>query len=289
MGSTARPLDPGITMATTRKTSAKIAKLQGYVVRGVTGSLKSTLSNDVNTKRSQIRLVRPTVASKVMSRTQQLSATSNATLTTVDASSVTNWTSVLTDLFNSTAMPTNESATDQFLTGTSNWFTTDPSSGGNFTWDCPLLNDSDYSNVTCGNGTHNQIGPKDYWALLLFLFPILTVFGNVLVILSVYRERTLQTATNYFIISLAIADLLVATLVMPFAVYAMVSVAETFLHSIFSSVISSNFHMYSRLRKRGRNCEAERSYRLDPNYMLKTSLSLENGRFSYILYIVQRG
>ena len=229
MGSTTRPLDPGFTMATTRKTSAKIAKLQGYVVRGVTGSLKSTLSNDVNTKRSQIRLVRPTVAGRVMSRTQQqLSATSSATATTLDASSVTNWTSTLTDLFNSTAMPTNESTADTFLTGTNNLFTTDLPNGGNFTWDCALLNDSDFSNVTCRNGTHNQIGPKDYWALLLFLFPILTVFGNVLVILSVYRERTLQTATNYFIISLAIADLLVATLVMPFAVYAMVSVVPKF-------------------------------------------------------------
>ena len=64
---------------------------------------------------------------------------------------------------------------------------------------------------------------KNFWALLLFFFPLLTVFGNVLVILSVYRERALQTATNYFIISLAIADLLVATLVMPFAVYVTVS------------------------------------------------------------------
>lgn len=72
-------------------------------------------------------------------------------------------------------------------------------------------------------GGEGGLEAKDYWAMLLFLFPLLTVFGNVLVILSVYRERTLQTATNYFIISLAIADLLVATLVMPFAVYAMVS------------------------------------------------------------------
>ena len=64
---------------------------------------------------------------------------------------------------------------------------------------------------------------RDYWALILVLFPLFTVFGNVLVILSVYKERSLQTATNYFIVSLAIADLLVATLVMPFAVYVLVS------------------------------------------------------------------
>lgn len=63
---------------------------------------------------------------------------------------------------------------------------------------------------------------KHYWALVLVLFPLLTVFGNVLVILSVTKERSLQSVTNYFIVSLAVADLLVAVLVMPFAVYLLV-------------------------------------------------------------------
>jgi len=58
-----------------------------------------------------------------------------------------------------------------------------------------------------------------YWTLLLLLFPALTVFGNVLVCVSVKRERSLQTVTNYFIVSLAIADIMVAVLVMPLAVY----------------------------------------------------------------------
>lgn len=65
---------------------------------------------------------------------------------------------------------------------------------------------------------------KNYWALGLVAFPILTLFGNVLVIVSVCRERALQSVTNYFIVSLAIADLLVALVVMPFAVYVLVSV-----------------------------------------------------------------
>lgn len=78
------------------------------------------------------------------------------------------------------------------------------------------------TNITCTNIIPQETY-HNYWALILVLFPIFTLFGNVLVILSVYRERTLQTATNYFIVSLALADLLVAVVVMPFAVYVLVS------------------------------------------------------------------
>lgn len=97
-----------------------------------------------------------------------------------------------------------------------------------------ISNDSDYKQIfNCSYGINStnisctNILPQEtyhnYWALILVLFPIFTLFGNVLVILSVYRERTLQTATNYFIVSLALADLLVAVVVMPFAVYVLVS------------------------------------------------------------------
>ncbi|XP_028999505.1 dopamine receptor D4b isoform X2 [Betta splendens] len=44
--------------------------------------------------------------------------------------------------------------------------------------------------------------------------------GNVLVCLSVYLEKALKTTTNYFIVSLAFADLLLAVLVLPLFVYA---------------------------------------------------------------------
>ena len=40
---------------------------------------------------------------------------------------------------------------------------------------------------------------------------------------AVYRERALKTVTNYFIVSLAIADIMVGILVMPLAVYVEVS------------------------------------------------------------------
>lgn len=58
-----------------------------------------------------------------------------------------------------------------------------------------------------------------YWALALLVLPLATVFGNVLVCLSVYTDRNLHTVTNYFIVSLAIADIMVGILVMPLAVY----------------------------------------------------------------------
>uniref|UniRef100_F1KZA1 Dopamine receptor 3 n=2 Tax=Ascaris TaxID=6251 RepID=F1KZA1_ASCSU len=56
-------------------------------------------------------------------------------------------------------------------------------------------------------------------AILLMCIPLATVFGNMLVILAVFREKTLQTVTNMLIVSLAVSDFLVALCVMPFAVY----------------------------------------------------------------------
>jgi hypothetical protein len=58
-----------------------------------------------------------------------------------------------------------------------------------------------------------------YWALSLLFIPAFTIFGNILVILSVIKFKSLQSAINYFIVALAIADCLVAFAVMPFAVY----------------------------------------------------------------------
>lgn len=74
-----------------------------------------------------------------------------------------------------------------------------------------------------GTGVDEKSNANSWWALILVIVPCLTLFGNVLVILAVVKERTLQTVTNYFIVSLAVADLLVAVLVMPFAVYVLVS------------------------------------------------------------------
>ncbi|XP_055735413.1 dopamine receptor D2a isoform X4 [Salvelinus fontinalis] len=74
------------------------------------------------------------------------------------------------------------------------------------------------------NGSFNdtesgQKHPYNYYAMLLTLLILVIVFGNVLVCMAVSREKALQSTTNYLIVSLAVADLLVATLVMPWVVY----------------------------------------------------------------------
>lgn len=80
--------------------------------------------------------------------------------------------------------------------------------------------------VPCG--TNNTTEPDlphshAYYALCYCILILAIIFGNVLVCLAVLRERTLQTTTNYLVVSLAVADLLVATLVMPWVVYLEVS------------------------------------------------------------------
>ncbi|CAI9621842.1 unnamed protein product [Staurois parvus] len=46
---------------------------------------------------------------------------------------------------------------------------------------------------------------------------LFTVFGNVLVVIAVFTSRALKAPQNLFLVSLASADILVATLVMPFS------------------------------------------------------------------------
>lgn len=55
-------------------------------------------------------------------------------------------------------------------------------------------------------------------AITLSLIILLTVVGNILVILSVFTYKPLRIVQNFFIVSLAVADLTVAILVLPFNV-----------------------------------------------------------------------
>ncbi|XP_032755180.1 D(3) dopamine receptor isoform X3 [Rattus rattus] len=86
----------------------------------------------------------------------------------------------------------------------------------------PLSQISSHLNSTCGaeNSTGvNRARPHAYYALSYCALILAIIFGNGLVCAAVLRERALQTTTNYLVVSLAVADLLVATLVMPWVVY----------------------------------------------------------------------
>uniref|UniRef100_A0A8B9NXD3 Dopamine receptor D2 n=1 Tax=Apteryx owenii TaxID=8824 RepID=A0A8B9NXD3_APTOW len=85
------------------------------------------------------------------------------------------------------------------------WYNSDI---GNRNWSKPL-----------NESNADQKPQYNYYAMLLTLLIFVIVFGNVLVCIAVSREKALQTTTNYLIVSLAVADLLVATLVMPWVVY----------------------------------------------------------------------
>ncbi|XP_043972290.1 dopamine receptor D2 like isoform X2 [Gambusia affinis] len=71
----------------------------------------------------------------------------------------------------------------------------------------------------CTDSSSSSSPPYNFYAVLLVLLIFCVVFGNVLVCVAVSRERALQTTTNYLIVSLAVSDLLLATLVMPWGVY----------------------------------------------------------------------
>ena len=81
------------------------------------------------------------------------------------------------------------------------------------------FSDGNYSSYNITNTTQldelDGPAPLNWGVLALTIIIVLTAMGNLLVCLAVCWERRLQNMTNYFLMSLAIADLLVAILVMP--------------------------------------------------------------------------
>lgn len=73
----------------------------------------------------------------------------------------------------------------------------------------------------------------------LVVINILVIAGNILVILSVLASPKLRTTTNYFVVNLAVADLLVGLAVIPFALSIEVSL---FFLSLFPKSTNFVFH-----------------------------------------------
>lgn len=58
-----------------------------------------------------------------------------------------------------------------------------------------------------------------HWlALILIFFVFVGILGNILVCLAISTERRLQNRTNWFLFSLALADMIVSGVVIPLAI-----------------------------------------------------------------------
>ncbi|XP_014475798.1 PREDICTED: 5-hydroxytryptamine receptor 2A [Dinoponera quadriceps] len=70
--------------------------------------------------------------------------------------------------------------------------------------------------------SHDEAGQFNNWWAMLALLVLGTAAGNILVCMAITWEKRLQNVTNYFLMSLAITDLMVAVLVMPLGILTLV-------------------------------------------------------------------
>ena len=110
------------------------------------------------------------------------------------------------------------------------------------TLDTYYYNDSSWFNVT---PTEEEPLEDEYnWGVLsLSLLILATMVGNVLVCLAVCWEKRLQNMTNYFLMSLAIADLLVSMLVMPLGMVVEFFGKAKNLFIIIAFLITASYHI----------------------------------------------
>lgn len=122
-------------------------------------------------------------------------------------------------IMNITEMPSHDfNATHDDVTYPATWFDANCSWVEAVSWGC-----NGTLNVTATNGTSSDVTSLVLMAVtsvVLALIILATIVGNVFVIAAIIIERNLQNVANYLVASLAVADLMVACLVMPLgAVY----------------------------------------------------------------------
>ncbi|VVC43260.1 G protein-coupled receptor, rhodopsin-like,GPCR, rhodopsin-like, 7TM [Cinara cedri] len=101
---------------------------------------------------------------------------------------------------------------------------TNVADGNETTTSLALVNETEYdetANMTDEEYTEmleNYITPQKSEWVFIFLHSVVFVvglIGNALVCVAVYRNRTMRTVTNYFIVNLAVADFLVILICLP--------------------------------------------------------------------------
>ncbi|XP_075057034.1 trace amine-associated receptor 4-like [Mixophyes fleayi] len=108
-----------------------------------------------------------------------------------------------------------------------------------------------FLNTSC---TRTNRPVSSYWALYIIMAGgiILTIMGNLMVIISVSHFTQLHTPTNFLILSLAIADFLVGLIIMPYSMVRSVTSCWYFgdifckIHSCFDVMLctTSIFHLF---------------------------------------------
>ena len=107
-------------------------------------------------------------------------------------------------------------------------------------WNNLLENSTWWSGNSSATTSSSPASPQEisYNWPVLFLFTIvfLALGGNVLVCLAVHYERKLKNMFNYFLVSLALSDMLSATLVMPLSIIKVLISKYTMLNILITIV-----------------------------------------------------
>ncbi|XP_076151978.1 alpha-2C adrenergic receptor [Alosa pseudoharengus] len=82
-----------------------------------------------------------------------------------------------------------------------------------------VSSDAENASITSPNSTRSQYSLATIYGLtgLVGFLILFTIVGNVLVVIAVLTSRALKPPQNLFLVSLASADILVATLIIPFS------------------------------------------------------------------------